>query len=112
MPSALCEEKWLKTWLNLLVFVRKAREDIEAKNLKLAQMEADYGDVVPRRDHEKLNEKYQLLEKDIEKIKKDHEQLMNEHRSSDKLETFFSFSSNFQTHPLSSTQFSPNWFKF
>ena len=59
---------------------RKAREDIEVKNLKLAQMEADYGDVVPRRDYEKLDQRFQLLQKDIQKLKKDHDTLMKEHK--------------------------------
>ena len=62
------------------IYPRKAREDIVAKNLKLAQMEADYGDVVPRRDYEKLNERFQLLEKDSEKLKNDHKTLMKEHK--------------------------------
>lgn len=50
------------------------------KNLKLAQMEADYGDVVPRRDYEKLDQRFQLLQKDIQKLKKDHNTLMKEHK--------------------------------
>jgi hypothetical protein len=43
-------------------------------------MEADYGDVVPRRDYERLNERFQMLEKDLEKVRKDQEMLMKEHR--------------------------------
>jgi hypothetical protein len=62
------------------ICIRKAREDIEIKNQKLAQMEADYGDVVPRRDYERLNERFQMLEKDLEKVRKDQEMLMKEHR--------------------------------
>lgn len=62
------------------MFVRKAREDIEIKNQKLAQMEADYGDVVPRRDYEKLKEQFHTLERDLEKVKKDQEKLMKENR--------------------------------
>lgn len=62
----------------LRIALKKAREDIEAKNLKLAQMKADYGDVVPRRDHEKLDQRFQLLEKDMQKLKKDHDTLMKE----------------------------------
>ena len=50
------------------------------KNLKLAQMEADYGDVVPRRDYEKLDQRSQLLQKDIQELKKDHDTLMKEHK--------------------------------
>ena len=64
--------------LNLIF--RKAREDIEIKNQKLAQMEADYGDVVPRRDYERLKERAHVLEKDLEKVRKDQEALMKEHR--------------------------------
>ena len=59
---------------------RKAREDIELKNQKLAQMEADYGDVVPRRDYEQLKERFHMLEKDLMKVTKDQETLMKEHR--------------------------------
>ncbi|CAB3982888.1 Hypothetical predicted protein [Paramuricea clavata] len=63
----------------LRLALKKAREDIEIKNQKLAQMEADYGDVVPRRDYERLNERFQMLEKDLEKVRKDQEMLMKEH---------------------------------
>ena len=62
------------------IFFRKAREDIEIKNQKLAQMEADYGDVVPRRDYEQLKERFHSLEKDLKKLTKDQETLMKEHR--------------------------------
>ena len=37
---------------------RKAREDLDAKSSKLAEMEADYGDVVPRRDFERLEAQF------------------------------------------------------
>ena len=43
-------------------------------------MEADYGDVVPRRDYERLKERFQALEKDLKKVRKDQEALMKEHR--------------------------------
>ena len=39
---------------------RKAREDLDAKNQKLAEMEADYGDVVPRRDFERLEAQFNV----------------------------------------------------
>ena len=39
---------------------RKAREDLDAKNKKLAEMEADYGDVVPRRDFERLESQFSV----------------------------------------------------
>ena len=41
-------------------FYRKAREDFDAKNKKLAEMEADYGDVVPRRDFERLEAQFNV----------------------------------------------------
>jgi hypothetical protein len=43
-------------------------------------MEADYGDVVPRRDYEQLKERFYSLEKDLKKLTKDQETLMKEHR--------------------------------
>ena len=48
-------------------------------------MEADYGDVVPRRDYERLKERFQALEKDLKKVRKDQEALMKEHRLVDLL---------------------------
>ena len=63
----------------LRIALKKAREDIELKNQKLAQMEADYGDVVPRRDYEQLKERFYMLEKDLKKVTKDQETLMKEH---------------------------------
>ena len=39
---------------------RKAREDLDAKSQKLAEMEADYGDVVPRRDFERLEAQFNV----------------------------------------------------
>ena len=42
------------------LFDRKAREDLDAKNKKLAEMEADYGDVVPRRDFERLEAQFNV----------------------------------------------------
>ncbi|XP_028391683.1 translin-associated factor X-interacting protein 1-like [Dendronephthya gigantea] len=63
----------------LRIALKKAREDIEIKNQKLAQMEADYGDVVPRRDYEKLKEQFHALERDLEKVIRDQEMLMKEH---------------------------------
>ena len=73
-PKFLIVRNWIA------FFFRKAREDIEIKNQKLAQMEADYGDVVPRRDYEQLKERFHMLEKDLEKVRKDQETLMKEHR--------------------------------
>ena len=42
------------------LYDRKAREDLDAKNQKLAEMEADYGDVVPRRDFERLEAQFNV----------------------------------------------------
>lgn len=49
-------------WIDEFIFFydRKAREDLDAKNKKLAEMEADYGDVVPRRDFERLEAQFNV----------------------------------------------------
>ena len=46
--------------MSSFLFDRKAREDLDAKNKKLAEMEADYGDVVPRRDFERLEAQFNV----------------------------------------------------
>ena len=39
---------------------RKAREDEKAASKRLAEMVANYGDVIPRRDFEALEKKYKV----------------------------------------------------
>ena len=39
---------------------RKAREDEAAATRRLNEMEANYGDVIPRRDFEALQKQYQV----------------------------------------------------
>lgn len=61
--------------------LKKAREDLDAKSSKLAEMEADYGDVVPRRDFERLETQFTKLQKDMEAITADNKKLMEEHNA-------------------------------
>ncbi|XP_048577209.1 translin-associated factor X-interacting protein 1 isoform X2 [Nematostella vectensis] len=65
----------------LKLALKKAREDLDAKNYKLAKMESDYGDVVPRRDFEKLEAQCAKLQKDTEQFTSDHQKLMQEHNA-------------------------------
>ncbi|XP_031561984.1 translin-associated factor X-interacting protein 1-like [Actinia tenebrosa] len=65
----------------LKLALKKAREDLEMKNQKLAKMEADYGDVVPRRDFEKLEALHSKIEADKEKLAEDNKKLMQEHNA-------------------------------
>ncbi|XP_068693975.1 translin-associated factor X-interacting protein 1-like [Montipora foliosa] len=65
----------------LKLALKKAREDLDAKSTKLAEMEADYGDVVPRRDFERLEAQFTKLQKDMEAITADNKKLMQEHNA-------------------------------
>jgi len=65
--------------LMLRIALRKAREDLDIATLRLAETLADYGDVVPRRDHEKLENNFKGVEEEILTLKKDHEALLKEH---------------------------------
>ncbi|KAK2560625.1 Translin-associated factor X-interacting protein 1 [Acropora cervicornis] len=64
----------------LKLALKKAREDLDAKSSKLAEMEADYGDVVPRRDFQRLEAQFTKLQKDMEAITADNKKLMEEHK--------------------------------
>ncbi|KAK3746382.1 hypothetical protein QZH41_018214, partial [Actinostola sp. cb2023] len=64
----------------LKLALKKAREDLDIKNQKLSKMEADYGDVVPRRDFEKLEALHEKMQTDTEKMAEDNKKLMQEHR--------------------------------
>ena len=45
---------------NYIVSCRRAREDLRASNLRINQMLADYGDVVPRREFEMMETSYRV----------------------------------------------------
>ena len=66
-------------WYSLL-FCRRAREDLKASNRRINTMLADYGDVVPRRDYERLEGSFQTLENEHEQLKNDHITLLEEQR--------------------------------
>ena len=59
---------------------RRAREDLKASNRRINTMLADYGDVVPRRDYERLEGSFQTLENEHEQLKNDHITLLEEQR--------------------------------
>ena len=81
---------------------RRAREDLRVANQRINTILADYGDVVPRREYEVLESSYkvwkqlqytsdtythcdvignmQTLEEEVESLKKDHTNLMQEHK--------------------------------
>lgn len=63
----------------LRIALRKAREDLDSKTQRLAEVMADYGDVIPRRDFEKLESRFKAMETEHDVMKKDHESLLNEH---------------------------------
>ena len=42
------------------MFYRRAREDLRAANLRINQMLADYGDVVPRREFEMIESSFRV----------------------------------------------------
>lgn len=42
------------------MFYRRAREDEKAASKRLSEMEANYGDVIPRRDFETLEKKHKV----------------------------------------------------
>lgn len=63
----------------LRIALRKAREDLDLKTQRLAEVMADYGDVIPRREFEKLENQFKAMEDEYDAMKKDHEILMKEH---------------------------------
>ena len=58
---------------------RKAREDESAATRRLHEMEANYGDVIPRRDFETLQKQYIALEEKLNTIRDDFNKLKDEH---------------------------------
>ena len=61
------------------IFDRKAREDEAAATQRLNEMEANYGDVIPRRDFETLQKQYTALEEKLATIRDDFNKLKDEH---------------------------------
>ncbi|XP_061100700.1 translin-associated factor X-interacting protein 1 isoform X2 [Conger conger] len=77
------EEDILKLKLTLKV----CREDMTRAQVQLNQLQADYADVVPRRDwdnleltHQENQEKLETLQKDFEELKAQHDTLTEEHQ--------------------------------
>ncbi|XP_045191892.2 translin-associated factor X-interacting protein 1-like [Mercenaria mercenaria] len=71
----------------LKIALKKAREDERAASQRLSEMEANYGDVIPRRDFETLEKKHIALEEsvgviqgDFDKLKQEHEALLEVHK--------------------------------
>lgn len=44
----------------MCIHIRRAREDLRSANQKINSMLADYGDVIPRREHELLETSYNV----------------------------------------------------
>ncbi|XP_065064589.1 translin-associated factor X-interacting protein 1-like [Rhopilema esculentum] len=63
----------------LKIALKKAREDLEAKTQKLAEVLADFGDVVPRRDFERLDAQFKTQTEEKEDVDKNYRLLMDEH---------------------------------
>ncbi|NXE83300.1 TXIP1 protein, partial [Cochlearius cochlearius] len=69
--------------VKLTLALKMARQDLTTAQVKLNKMIADYGDVVPRRDFESLENKHsdllremKTLRKDLDRLRKDHEALL------------------------------------
>lgn len=63
----------------LRIALKKIREDEAEATRRLMEMQANYGDVIPRRDFEQLQQRYQALEEKLETLKSDYMKLKNEH---------------------------------
>lgn len=63
----------------LRIALGKAREELAAKTQKLTEVLSDYGDVVPRREYENLEKKYQVTHEEFEELKKSNNHLHKEH---------------------------------
>lgn len=71
----------------LKIALKKAREDEKAASKRLSEMEANYGDVIPRRDFEALEKKHLelqasvgVLQNDFDKLKLEHDTLLEVHK--------------------------------
>ncbi|NXS54270.1 TXIP1 protein, partial [Brachypteracias leptosomus] len=65
--------------VKLSLALKVARQDLTRAQVKLNTMIADYGDVVPRRDFESLEEKYSDLLQEMKSLQKEFEQLHKEY---------------------------------
>eukprot|EP00794_Sanderia_malayensis_P018901 gene18901-20803_t len=63
----------------LKLALKKTREDLATKTQKLAEVMADFGDVVPRRNFEELDAQFKVLQSELEETKGNHKTLMSEH---------------------------------
>nr|XP_018668511.1 translin-associated factor X-interacting protein 1 [Ciona intestinalis] len=73
--------------IRLKLSLKVAREDLSRQADELTRMQADYGDVVPRRNFEmleakfaELNEKYTTLTDDFQQLKDEHETILDVHK--------------------------------
>nr|CAB3267300.1 translin-associated factor X-interacting protein 1 [Phallusia mammillata] len=73
--------------VRLKLSLQVAREDLTRQAEQLTRMQADYGDVVPRRDfemleakHAELNEKHEQLQSDFKQLKDEHETILDVHK--------------------------------
>ena len=64
-----------------------ARADLTRQADQLTRMQADYGDVVPRRDfqmleakHAELEEKFNLRQTDFNQLKEEHDTMLEVHK--------------------------------
>lgn len=65
----------------LKIALKKAREDEKAASIRLNEMIANYGDVIPRRDFEALEKTYKALEEQSEQTAIDFRKLQAEHNA-------------------------------
>ncbi|XP_076469854.1 translin-associated factor X-interacting protein 1-like [Babylonia areolata] len=75
------EEEVAEDPVMLKIALKKARDDEKAASVRLAEMVANYGDVIPRRDFEALEKKYKELEEQSEITQGDFRKLQAEHNA-------------------------------
>ncbi|KAK7483032.1 hypothetical protein BaRGS_00025695 [Batillaria attramentaria] len=63
------------------IALKKAREDEKAASVRLNEMIANYGDVIPRRDFEALEKKHKEIEDQFETVNTDFKKLQAEHNA-------------------------------
>ena len=62
------------------IALKQAREDIDKTTKRLLEIEANYGDVIPRRDYEALQKQYGILDERFRTFKDDLVKLQQEHK--------------------------------
>lgn len=65
----------------LKIALKKAREDEKKASVRLNEMIANYGDVIPRRDFEALEKRFKVLEEENEITQDDFRKLQAEHNA-------------------------------